>query len=559
LTSSCNSRTTATDPVGKNIGVVDAKGSLTVSAAAIQKATFTGLKASANVIPRVVTPLIGAIRWDAWWAPTVNATSSDNFTIAQSLFSDYGARRPVYGWFDSGVTNHQTIVDKEINLAADHGLDFFAFVWYPEDDRIPSHLGVEHLMDVFNDYMTSSYKSRIKFAFILQQGWVTDRGVAPDYWRRHTVPFLISKFEDTQYLKTLDNRPIVFWFGAGVMEDEAKGGFGVNWQLELNYFVEQVRAAGLGDPLIIDNNMDLTSARKYNEAGATSYGPSGAVPDGLRAQRCWETQAAKDKANWAATIQAGLRVVPGLTAVNDPRPRNYGYWVDQPTYSQWEQELRDAFCFLSRHSSDATSPPIALVYAWNELDEGGPGIVPTMQEGMKYLDAIKAVKSGVYPTTYQDVYNGDNCAIALTGSWMRHFPMKGNYNDDDEMSRHNGEYATLIVENAITIEVKGVRGPNRGKMQIFIDDTLQGIADLYSSMWRPSQSLFKSSGLPAGTHTLRLLNASDDMTRPELGIDEIIVTKARCAATACKAGPSRSMRLPLRAFRRRTISSTKRR
>ena len=156
-----------------------------------------------------------------------------------------------------------------------------------------------------------------------------------------------------------------------------------------------------------------------------------------------------------------------------------------------------------------------------------------------YLDAVNAVKTGNYPSSWQDVYNGDNCLIVKSGNWINYGPIpgsplqggpgaiQGNFNNDEEISQGVGDIATLTADNATGFEIKGTYGPNRGKMQVFVDDVSQGTITLTNPNWAQNQSLFKSAVLTKGTHTLKIVNASTDVSVSQVGIDEIIVTKQR--------------------------------
>ena len=172
-----------------------------------------------------------------------------------------------------------------------------------------------------------------------------------------------------------------------------------------------------------------------------------------------------------------------------------------------------------------------LMYAWNELDEGGGGIVPTNQEGTMYLDALEAVRSGYYPPVFKDVYNGDNCSVQLTGSSWVAYPMPsipGIYNGDDEISGVNGEQMSLTTDSTVNFEVKGILGPNRGKMAVYIDGQFQANVNLNNpNNYVRSQSLYKSTILldPTIPHTLKLVNTSDTSGQMQMGIDAIVVTK----------------------------------
>jgi hypothetical protein len=427
--------------------------------------------------------LIGAIRWDAW-IPGNEAWAG----VDPSIYGQYNHRRPFYGWFIAGIDDQteKTIMDQEIDYAADYNLDYWAFVWYPELDQAPNH---RKIMEPFNHYLASSKKNRIKFAFVLQSEWTSFPNGSWSLWESTFVPYFVQKFQDQQYVKVSGNRPLVFWFSSDKISRQ-----------RLQILRDRTISAGLGDPYIVDNNMNIASARSLGLQSVTSYGPSGASPGS--GHKCWQAQVDTDTANWGLPPELGS--LPGLTPVNDGRPRNYDFWVDQPTYGQWESHIKSAVDWVAQHNDNKFGPGAVLIYAWNEIDEGGPGIVPTGQEGTKYLEAIKAVKTGSYPSSYVDVFNGTNCAISYSGAWTYYFPpegVQGNYDNDENISASAGAYAE-ITWSAVGFEVTGTKGPNRGEMEVFIDGTSQGIIDLWSSTWQQRETLFSRLDLPPGLHTL---------------------------------------------------------
>jgi hypothetical protein len=332
----------------------------------------------------------------------------------------------------------------------------------------------------------------------------------------------VNKFKDPEYVRAAGNRPVVYWFDAKNLGDPGVG-FGSSWASELQYLRDQTRgqldSSGqpMGDPIIIDvNHNDGGGGQTYDLDGLASYGPAGASPG--PGAHCWGAQASVDIAN---VNQVGdLLVVPSPTPVNDPRPRDedptypfegdYGYWSQAPTYGQWQSHVQFLYDWAINNPTKTTDPALLLIYAWDELDEGGGGIVPTNQEQFKYLDAIKSVKTGAYPSTYADTYNGDNCSIIRAGTWVRYFaPGAAAYDDDVQYSVTPGDTASLTSSNTTRFTVRFSVGPNRGKVDIKIDGSVVASnVDLYAVayQWWNWESATLSSGAP---HTVEIVVRSD--------------------------------------------------
>lgn len=108
-----------------------------------------------------IRPLVGVIRWDGY--------SGGNITKGQEFGSflnpiDYRWKAPWYTqlnvnseplFIDSSLTARQQRMDSEIELAADAGIDYWAFCYYEKYKTVDRWGGVGWSYD---DYMTSQYK-----------------------------------------------------------------------------------------------------------------------------------------------------------------------------------------------------------------------------------------------------------------------------------------------------------------------------------------------------------------------------------------------------------------
>ena len=90
-----------------------------------------------------VRPLMGAIRWDAWYDP---ANGSVAQAVEKSLGpAQYHYRMPFFGQVTEPNSVRingffQDIIDKEITCAVSAGLDYWAFVSYSPDDPMSNAL-----------------------------------------------------------------------------------------------------------------------------------------------------------------------------------------------------------------------------------------------------------------------------------------------------------------------------------------------------------------------------------------------------------------------------------
>lgn len=445
-------------------------------------------------------PLIGAIRWDAWFP----GNTYPGF-VERSLYTDYSFREPFYGWYNFDVPNAAQIMDDEINYAADAGLDFWAFVWYPANDP---HPGIQRMSGCLDLYMKSTKHQRLGFALILQTGWVAGAHIGD--WRTRFVPEFVSSMLDSKYIRVEGNRPLLFWMDTADLGSDDRG-FGNEWAAELQYLSDEAVKAGLGAPFIVDMRHDVSSAKKFGLDGVSDYGPASIS---LKGHHPYGALAKHDRAKLEANH--GLKKVPGIGAVIDPRPRHndewtkavgasyYGYSFEIPTYREWYGHLVNTVQWVKTHPKETTDPGVIVIYAWNEIDEGGPGIVPTRQEGTMFLDAISAVKTGQHPHTEINRVNDSNPNIRYGGKWEREFPVHGCYCNDRTVTDQEGALFEFDFVGT-SIGIIGGKPPQCGNIDIYLDGKHLQNVDLVDTHSSASQLLFETRNLENKEHTLKVV------------------------------------------------------
>ena len=158
-------------------------------------APLTRLQAADNRPPQ---PLVGAIRWDAWTGGEVTAQ------VERTLGpKKYHSRMP---WFaevlDDGSVRidggRQAIMDQEIAFAADAGLDYWAFLLYPETSSMSASLKL---------YLNSDSRRRINFCLILHNAF----GVPEHQWPRERDR-AVALLKESGYQTVCGGRPLVYAF-----------------------------------------------------------------------------------------------------------------------------------------------------------------------------------------------------------------------------------------------------------------------------------------------------------------------------------------------------------
>ena len=327
---------------------------------------------------------VGAIRWDAW----TGSTNSVGVQVERTLGPNaYHYRVPFYGRetaTDSVTINActQAIMDQEITYAANAGLDYWAFVWYPAASGMDQSR---------NLYKSSSLNQSVKYCLVIEpSNWITNI----------SIDSIVNNFKSTNYQKVQTNRPLLYLFGySGILKKD----------------VDTLRArtirAGLGTPYIVEMRVDgvMTTVSTLGLDAFSLYATSW-LGNGIT----YDSLANTDIIQWNYTgLSLGIPTVPHVTTGWDKRPRHdhnvtwegdpgANAWVQRPTPGELAYHITEAknWCYANPTVATANT---AIVYAWNEFDEGG-WICPTITVGNNtvanttILDSIAPALAALPPT-----------------------------------------------------------------------------------------------------------------------------------------------------------------
>lgn len=335
--------------------------------------------------PRPARPRLGAIRWDAWYAPASALTEAVEADLTPAI---YQARAPFFATATSDGTlsfnpsqwgtGAQSVMDTEIAYAVEAGLEFWAFLGH--DLSAPESTALDL-------YLASSLRSELGFCLIED---------ATDLWSNGapTVSFadVVAKVQQAGYVTVLDGRPLIFILDAGDLATTASfgGTAGLGAAMaelrravqagcgRLPYLVIQCPETDRAAELLLDAGFDALSAYAVPPwpVGTESYAS-------LRgALQSW----------WHIAADHHLPIVPPLMAGWDPSPRVttpnalFGSESTPPqalvtnvTADEIAEHVREGLAWVRAHP-DVAETGIALLYAWNEHDEGG-WIAPTYLAG----------------------------------------------------------------------------------------------------------------------------------------------------------------------------------
>ncbi|MBM4019847.1 MAG: hypothetical protein FJ288_16255 [Planctomycetes bacterium] len=336
-------------------------------------------------------PLVGAIRWDAWTGGWVTEAMQRTLGPAK-----YHERLP---WFaevkgDKQVRidgNRQVIMDTEIAWAASAGLDYWAFLLYPESDVMSVSLA---------QYLKSPRRKDIGFCVVLHNALKVPDSQWPQELKR-----MIKLMKEPGYVTVLDGRPLVYEFEAR-SDDAGQKRF------------DEFRAAAKKEKL--DPYCVFMGWNPAPDWAAQSPKGFDAVSHYARASDLPSDFAGLVRENeewmWQSAAKEHVPYIPLVTTGWNKEPRKdnpvswevgHGYlkqtvFIPPATADEIAAHLRNALAFVKENPK--TCPANAIImYAWNEHDEGG-WLVPTWTAEGKpntaRLDAIRRVlRQGVLPVT----------------------------------------------------------------------------------------------------------------------------------------------------------------
>ncbi len=332
-------------------------------------------------------PIVGAIRWDAWHGDAGMPGQAVEKALGPK---EWHYRLPFYGQRLSDSTVHvrantQDIMDREIELAYQAGLRYWAFVTYEPDN--PMTIGGLDL------YRSSIQRHKINFCLITQM--MADKEKLAAQIKR-----FIGYFKEPGYQTVLNGRPLVYLFNPGGIEkggrlEQTKAGFAALRQAAL--------AAGIPDPYLVVQVFNPEDGKRFMESLAfdavSAYATQG---NGIKAP--YADLAAYTETWWTSVKNTGVPIVPLLMSGWDRRPRvihpvpwekeqkpgaGVEKYYEAPKPAELAAHVQNGLAWIKDHAAAAPAQAL-LIYAWNETDEGG-WLVPTVSEGTARLDAIGGV------------------------------------------------------------------------------------------------------------------------------------------------------------------------
>ena len=363
------------------------RGMLQTRLVAIVSMQFRWSRQVSNIMQQKL-PLIGAIRWDAWHGDrgvpgkaVQQALSPERYHWRLPFFAEVkGPDRVVI----DGAS--QEVMDREIEYAAGAGIDYWAFVTY--DEHNPMSLGLAH-------YLQSAKRELVNFCLVTEAG----RWSRPEFIER-----IVGLLREPGYQTVLDGRPLLYLGFLKHEQVEKDWGGAEGLRRVIDDLRSTVREHGVGDPYLVIMDFIPEWGKHWADQLGGDAISSYVAPRKMETHQPYAYQTAADRAFWEQCRATGMPVVPVITAGWDRRPRieypmpwerwqqpgaGIERYIEAATPRELADHVQEALEWLAQYR-DAAPAQAAIIYAWNENDEGG-WIVPTLHDGSARLDAIGAV------------------------------------------------------------------------------------------------------------------------------------------------------------------------
>jgi len=298
--------------------------------------------------------------------------------VSKKLTTEFAGRTPIWGWRDDAPG----IMERQIDLAADNGISYFAFDWYWKDNKGPINIPAikrdpKHL--AMHQFMTANNNNRMEFCLLVANHSGSEI-IGEAAWRQ-AADYWITLFKHPRYLR-VDGKPLIIIFSpkegnpAGLAYLQAaarKAGF------------PGVEIAGCGNPKPEDG---FTLRTHYGIHGG--YGqPSEKHEFKEIVADCLKT--------WQGSPEQPY--IPLLTVGWDRRPWEAPDGLGAGAISSWyfvgrtpkllENFMGKLVKWMDNHPEQITKDRLAILCAWNEMGEGS-WLVPCEDDPKgAYLKAIK--------------------------------------------------------------------------------------------------------------------------------------------------------------------------
>ena len=285
--------------------------------------------------------------------------------LTYKLFTDFSNRKPIWGWRDDDVK----LMEKQIDLASNSGVDFFTFCWYWYDDNDSikiKKIEESPLNQCIELFLKAKNCKKLKFSILVanHNGYRINGSSF-----EKCISYLSEKYFSKSNYLLLNNKPVIEFFDS---------------ESPIPY-ISKIRKKTIENCStdlyiiskgVINENYDAVSWYNIAEGGTVGeYRPYSSL--NRYVMKKWNS------------IPSSITVFPLCMTGWDRRPwfKNGSFiYYKRPSGKEFYKQLNSAKAFLNARKY---TPAVIMIYAWNEYGEGGY-MTPT--NGDKAGSLLKQVK-----------------------------------------------------------------------------------------------------------------------------------------------------------------------
>lgn len=380
-----------------------------------------------------------------------------------SPFYDY---EPVLGYYDEGNTE---LADWEIKYFVEHGVDFQAFCWFPDNDYTGMIIKDPSVHHIYDGYMLSEYSDMMSYVLLWEANAPSPKNM--DEWKEIYVPYIIEHYiKDDRYMK-IDNKPVLMFYAYQKVVERIGGA--ENHAEMLDYLDAEVQKLGF------DGMIYLANDNSVSVAGLDDMGF-----DGISAYS-WSQHGAFYSANVNNMTSGGkngsVHHVPTVSVGFNSLPwHGIRYTLmTKDDYLKTHTWVKDEYMntYVEKNSWQEN---FLMLSTWNEHGEGTIVFPAAGERGFQYLDVVREVYTdeGEDPSI-NTIPTADQKAriTRLYPQYYRLLRKEGNLSVVDPVLLETVEYSDSTkkkVEDTASYEFvsDGLVGTVKGDTRITVEDIM---------------------------------------------------------------------------------------
>lgn len=324
---------------------------------------------------------VGVYYFDGWTGKTGH--------ITPRLKGTMGDRKPVWGW----VTSTPSVMQKQIDLAAQAGISFFSFCWYFKRSNDSISVADSPLNNALNLYLKAPNRNRLNFSLLVANHKefspkASDWSKVCEYWCDLFLNSTYQKVEGKPLITFLSISGLVEAFGT---PENVRQAFDELRSIAQSRGMNGVSVAACVDPtpsvikLAEQCGVDILTGYNYHENGF-GRNKSEVVPI--------DSMTSREPMVWNWLAQIGTKpVIPVITLNWDRRGwDNNSIKFSQRFTGYSPISVKNAIVkcknWVNTHSAEVVRERVAMVYAWNEYGEGA-WLTPSNTFKNRLLNGVK--------------------------------------------------------------------------------------------------------------------------------------------------------------------------